>query len=359
MSIAVNSKPGTISMRGSSDGTSMAIDPWTPEAIPDKARSILNGRVVYVLFQLLIATMLFVVIVLVGVMVGRRDSSVTNAVRHLFVRVDSERLPLLPANYPRTAPDLVIILGDAWAAGLGADDIADDSWWAQLRTRWLADVTFARATNATARAADVGALATRLVLPSSLQGLRVAVVVQCGWNDIVGAQESGALEWLDVRTLAEQVTSAVRTLVHQTLFQRASSVAVYVLDYSDASAGTGFTDLTCESPLDSIYNHAGAVDLHLRALNMFSQALLGASHAEGFAFVPLRATLAAVGSPESMHSTARLNHRPVGVDGKHLPESPPPAAFTRQCGLMSESGQQFQADLVAAHLLNRPYFIVS
>lgn len=335
---------------------------WIPEDVGGKARAVVSSRYIAAFLSLLLAVMLLVIIVLLGVMVGRRDPDVAHAVRHLFVRVDSERLPMLPVHYPGTGtrytpPELMVVLGDGWAGGLGVDSTADDSWWAQLRERHLPQLAIVRATNATARTGDIAAQGRRLSLPPTMQGRSVAVVVQCGWNDIVQAQTENRLDTLDIHTLADQMVVAVRALVAQPAFQRAASVAVYLVDYPDASAGTGFTGLACEAPLDRIYNHATAVDAHLRALDMYSQALLGAAHNEGFAFVPLRATLRNVGSPEAMHTVARLDHAPVGVDGRRV-SSPPPAAFTTKCGLMSSDGQRYQCDLVAAHFTNDAYFIV-
>lgn len=335
------------------------LDMYAKEEIPARARSIITGRLVLVVLSALMFVMLIVVLILVGIMVGRRDTSVSNAVRHLFVRVDSQRLPVLPSDYPQRDADLLLIVGDGWAGGLGVEDTADNSWWAQMRTLYFPDIAVVRAVNSSARAADVGYLSTRLSLPSTVQGMTVAIVVQCGWNDIVAAQVAGQLDALDLHAMADQIAAAAKALTKQASLSRASRVSVYLVDYADASAGTGFTGMDCEAPLNTIYNHAISVSGHLRALDMFSQALLGAAHNEGFAFVPLRATLAAVGAPESMHATARVDHRPVGVDGKHLPSSPPPAAFTTRCGLMSDSGQHYQADLVAAHILNQPYFIVA
>ncbi len=277
---------------------------WDPEPITQRARSFVSSRTVATVFQLLVALMLVVAITLLGVMVGRRDPDLSHAVKHLFVRVDSERLPLLPHHYARQVPDVMIVVGDAWAAGLGVSNTADDAWWAQLHARQLPEMAVIRSTNATARAMDMHLLVTQLALPSTLQSRHVAVVVQCGWNDIVAAQ---TIDNLDIHEMADALVGSVRTLVARSL-SRAASVAVYIIDYADPSAGTGFTGIECEPPLNRIYNHAAIVDTHLRALDMYTQALLAAARNSGYAFVPLRSTLRAVGSAEAMHTVSRLNH---------------------------------------------------
>lgn len=339
------------------------------EVVHSRAASIFGSRLVYVLLSVLVAALLITCVVLVGVMVGRRDPDISAAVRHLFVHVEAERRPVLPQHYPgtdhshRVPPDLMLVVGDAWAGGAaGVSDVASDSWWAQMRMRHLPAITVIRATNATAGVDDVPALIAQLKLPTTLQGRRVALVVQCGWNDVVRAQTTGQLDALDVHALVgRMVDSIAGALDAQTAFSHAAGLYVYLLDYPDPSAGTGFTDLACAPPLSAVYNHAGPVDAHLRALEMLSRALLVAAHEHDYAFVPLRLALHNVGASGVIRSMAPAGgsgkSAPVGVTGQRLPE-PPPAAFDKHCDAMSAAGQGYQGDLVAAYVQNERYFIV-
>lgn len=308
---------------------------------------------------LITAVIGLVALILIGVMLGRRDPDLSAAVRHLFVEVDSERAPVLPDHYPTRAPSVLLVVGDEWAAGAGADNPAVNSWWALLRAHpRLQPLSVMRVTNTTAQASNIVELTNEVVLPRSMQGARVAIVVQCGWNDLINAQTNGSLDELDLHAMADHVVESASTLAQRIRLQKAASTAVYILDYPDASAGTGFTGMSCEAPLNRIYNRAAPVDVHLRALDMYSQALLGAANNHNFVFVPLRATLSAVGTAEAMHSVARLDHRAVDVTGAKLASVPGPPAFDLYCGLMNAIGQGYQAALVAAHLLNEAYFIV-
>lgn len=326
-----------------------------------RATSIVTSRVVRVAITAVAAAMLLAAVVLVGVMVHRQDPDVSAAVRHLFVRVDSERLPVLPADYPGTSrsrrvpPDTLLIVGDAWAGGLGVTSTADDAWWAQLRARHLPDVTVVRSINASARMGDLAAQLSAQTLPASLQGRRVALIVQLGWNDVI-ADTAGVFDYrAAIGALGQTLVDSIKAAP---FLQRAISVSVYVLDYPDASAGTGFTRMQCAPPLDRVYNHPAAAAVHLRALDMLSAGLLAEAHSRGFAFVPVRQTLATVGASGALRASANAVHAlPADVAGTRLP-SPPPPGFDRYCDTMSAAGQGYQADLLAAYLLNTAYFTV-
>lgn len=337
------------------------IDIWKLELPEQKARSVIASRYVTGALQLIVIILSVVMIIIVGVMLGRTNPDISNAVRRLFIQVDSEREPVLPVHYPSTSshykiPDVMIVIGDGWAGGLGVSDTASHSWWAQLVSRSFTDLLVIRSTNSTAMAADISDLWARMVLPIVLSNHHIAIVVQCGWNDIVHAQNTDRLDQLNINAMASSVVGAIGAIVTGPL-SKAASVSVYILDYPDVTAETGLTSLVCEFPLDRIYNHAGPVDVHLRALNMYSQALMISSHKAGYAFVPLRDTLHLIGSAETMRASQHVNHEPIGVDGHHLP-TPIPAAFDTHCGLMGVAGQQYQADLVAAYFSNKAYFIV-
>lgn len=315
---------------------------YDPEPVYKRASQINLLAHARTVFLLLVAVMLFVVIVLLGVMVGRKDASVSHAVQHVFSRIDGEQMPSVPRSYASgEEPTLVVIVGDSWAAGLGVADTSQDAWWQHL------NMLTVRSTNTTARLADLPVLLQRVRLPSALQSQRVALVVQCGWNDLA---ETGRLP--DMRRASAAIAGWLSAAVG-----KAAWSGVYWLDYPDVSAGTGYTEVQCAAPLDNVYNRPATARPWIDLLDMFSEAVQTRAVSQGWAWVPLRRTLQHVGGAQDTSAVAHERHRPVDVHGRHV-GSPLPPAFDRHCDAMNVQGQRYQGDLVAAFLRNQEYFVV-
>lgn len=323
----------------------------------ETASTIMQTNHATVIVGFFVAILLVVLVVLVGVMLGRRDSSVSNAVHHLLGHSDQQN-PALPSGYPNTRHntrdiDTLIVLGDQWAAGVGAADRASQSWAVKLRDRHCHGAAILR------MAQDQSVTTYSIVdqlnpLEPLTTGLRmqhknVAVIVQAGWNDIVAAQGNDSA--IDFDDTSERLTSFALG-VASNYTGRAATAAVYMVDYPDPTAGTGYTPIKCEKPLNRVYNHPQASLWHLRALDMWSEALYSACVRHGVAFVPLRDTLRRIGS---VQIEADKMHTLNDVQGRHLSRNDNPLPFDTRCGSLNAVGQSYQADLVGAYINNEPY----
>ena len=322
----------------------------------NRAAVVMQTNRATVIIYIMVAMILVTVLVLTGVMVGRRDSSVSNAVHHLLGRSGQEE-PVLPETYPNTRHnamtiDTVIVLGDQWAAGMGTQDRATQAWTVRLKERYMPHATVVRL-------AQEGDVTTKTVdtqldqLAPITSGIRmhdkrIALFIQCGWNDIVAAQDNDSA--IDFDAAADRLALLAISVIAN-LTARAAVSAVYMIDYPDASAGTGYTPIACEPPLSTIYNHPRQAAWHIHALDMWSDALTMACDRHGFAFVPLRETMRHIGSMPVSDVT--------DVRGRRLGKHEFVLPFTDHCGLMNAVGQSYQADLAGAYVLNERYFQVA
>lgn len=323
----------------------------------ERASSIMQTNHATVIIVLMASVLLVTLVVLVGVMLGRRDASVSNAVDHLLGRADQHD-PALPDGYPNTRHnvrtiDTLIVLGDQWAAGVGTPDRSTMSWAVRLRDRHCPHATVVRIAQdqgvTTQTIGEQLAVLEPMAAGVRLQLKHVALLVQAGWNDIVAAQ--GDDDALDVDATADRLARFARD-VAANYTARAASTAVYIIDYPDASAGTGYTPIQCEPELARIYNRPRAAAWHITALNMWTEALRAACQRYELAFVPLRDTLRNIGS---VPVDDTYLHTMTDVQGHALHNIDNPLPFDSRCGSLNAVGQVYQADVIGAFINNVPY----
>jgi len=319
-------------------------------AAATRAGVIVTSNFASVVIYMFIASAIVAVLVLLGIMVGRGDANIENAVHHVFRNTDSEHVPLLPEHYYRepARPDVLVVAGDAWAANTG-----DTAWTAQLVARHLHGSTLVRLATANATSATVlaqlSALRTRVSSAAGFSGHTVAVLVQVGWNDLLSMTANP-------QVLAQRAVAFAQAMVLNITDLGATSAAAYIVDYPDVSAGTGYTAVPCASPLDAVYNNASAVSAWLAALTMYSEALRVECIRQAVAFVPLRQVLSRLGASP----VAAASRTAVDVQGRRLARLSAAAVlpFTAQCDALGPAGQIYQCDLVAAFIQRRSYWTV-
>jgi len=293
-----------------------------------------------------------IAIALLITLVVKSPHGVGAEVMRTFGAGAARHYPQLPQGYPNTArnkrviPGNVVIFGDQWALGEG-----DTPWFQQMQDDHFPASTMITAALSEATVASLAHQADDLMqrFPRGIPGIGTAVIVQVGANDLFVN---------DTADTARAVLAAARRLVlNMTLFTGSPRPSLYLIDYPDPSAHTGFCAVSCGAPLDAIYNFPDIETTfnYIHTFDLFSAALQTLAIQANVAFVPLRAALHKVGTAPITANLA--NHDPIDTRGNSLPLGMSGVPFS-SCDGLNDVGQRYQSDIVAAFLTNDVYYEV-
>jgi lysophospholipase L1-like esterase len=314
----------------------------------------------------LIAAAVIVSMALVATDIAQRDSHIRRVARHIWHAQDTQSVdnevalqlsqqssvlrPRTPVSYAplaTTALTYLLVFGDSSANGDGVLDRDTDAWYVAFGARFAPQAVTVRLAQSFARTGDLVRQLDRLVqlYPHGLSG-HVVAVLQVGAEDVLDAVLTGRR--FDVDAWSAQIAQFAVTLFANTTAFPPTAVAskrLYTLDYADASSSLGYispAEMQCRVPLDSLLNAPSAPqsgEQLVRAFDVFSYALALRAR-DTYSAVPVRLALGARGFGRAV--TQRQN----------ATLAPPMFA---DCFFLNALGQRAVAELLAAHIEQRPF----
>jgi hypothetical protein len=338
--------------------------------VAQQTLSTVDMRQVNTVLVWLIAAALVVSTVLIAVDIAQRDSHIRRVAKHIWHAQDTQSVdtevalqlaaqqagvmrPRTPASYtplPTASLTYLLVFGDSSASGDGVLDRDTDAWYVSFAARFAPQATVVRLAQSLARIGDLPRQLDRLaqLYPRGLSG-HVAVVLQAGAEDVLDAVLTASSRRFDVDSWSGQIAQFASTLLANTSVFPPAAVAskrLYTLDYADASSSLGYIsplEMQCRVPLDSLLNAPAAPQSGaqlVRAFDVFSYALALRAR-DSYSAVPLRLALGARGFGRAI--TQRQNTSAL---------APPMFA---DCFFLNALGQRAVADLLAAHIEQRPF----
>ncbi len=313
--------------------------------------------------------LLFILVVLLIVALTRQtdeidgDEKRLHRTKHLSAEIigygTRPMLPLYYTNMLQQHFDLVIVAGDSSAAGHGVLGRDTDSWIAALGgliTTHLSKnapqiIVLAKDySNINGLQAQLQSLAT-VRYPGGIPG-RVAIVVQSGAEDVISCADGTGPQCNSAADVAGRLVQTIYGVLsaknnsHMFLDHQPQ---VYLLDYPDATTGTGYIapgQLSCKVGLN----------IHFDAFNLFSVALGAHAKLVSYVHIPLRYVLARHGAQRSMvlEQTDSVMDK-HDVFGNTLQNGALEYMFA-DCFFLGEDGQRYQAQLVWAYLSLTNYY---